>query len=166
MKGNQQTRLISYFQTPSTNNFPQKIQCWSRRRGKINWPIIPRAADEPQTLQQSSVGSSASASATANFQRRCPSSAGEQICPTPALLAAFPPAPAFASCLSRAEDPQPDIFCRVEGVTKDKIEQCRLSLPLLAFIWSCCLVSLQSPRTKPLWKQRLRFRPDSTAAPC
>lgn len=76
------------------------------------------------------------------------------------------PCPAFASCLSGAEDTQPDIFCRVGGISEDNFGQCRLAFPLLAVTWSCCLISLQSPRTKPLWKQRLRFCPDSTAAPC
>lgn len=28
------TRLMSYFQIPSTNTFPLKIQCWLTRRGK------------------------------------------------------------------------------------------------------------------------------------
>lgn len=57
------------------------VLAYKKRKKKI-WPTIPRAADEPQTLCSRAL---LAHQLPPLPQGRCPSSAGEQICTTPAL---------------------------------------------------------------------------------
>lgn len=102
------------------------------------------------TLPQSSVGSSAPTSASANFQS--PGSAGEQICTPPAPLQ---PSPLPLLSLQGRGAPG---WHFLWGGSRDWREA-------WAVTWSCCLKPFGAQGLN-LSSQRLWFCPDSTTAPC